>query len=324
MKSKLTTILTASFLFLACEPKDGDDGTNGKDGLNGTDGVSCAAIQDEGEDAILCGETIIPVIHGEDGEDGEKGANGEDGEDGLSCQLAEKEDQTYVVCGDESYLLPSNDPSEVDSCEASKLESGNWLITCGDESFEVPSEESIAGYIVLALSPVEAPELSVQTANGLTATLNFEIPVELDKEALKLLPEGYKLSRLSSNSFELKSADLFEGFPFTSELTTWSETLPAGLFLNKLNPAQVLQDTVELAVTSYDYVIDFETLTFDRDDSNICEAEFSPLAFEEVKKLKTAQKPVLLSVAEKKAFNVTTQKVVSVEPTSEVQISCMR
>ncbi len=270
--------------FFACD-FEGDKGKGGVNVTDGADGVSCSVLKlENGDDAIQCGENIVTIP---------KGKDGQDGEDGASCTIAVEENHQYLICGDNRIPLDGN-------------------------------ETRVIELINLALTHVEVEDAIVEVAGSeLLVTIDFNVPVSINEDLASKL-SGYSFSRYSEKVIVLRSVKAFEDFPFSPLLNTWQLDLPLGLFENAYNPNSVTPDLLGLQVTIYSYVMNFETLIYDHDDSNVCESDFQPLTYDSIQSLASAYAPVLLSIAEQKAFNVGQSKVIQLNSNDDVQVTCTR
>ncbi len=270
--------------FFACDFK-GDKGKDGADGVKGEDGVSCSVLKlENGDDAIQCGESIVTIPEGKDGQDGK---------DGVSCTITVEENQQFLTCGDNRIPLD------------------------GDET-------SLIEQLNLALTPVVVDDFLVEvTGTDLLVTIDFNVPVSINEDLASELSD-YTFSRLSEKSYSLKSDEIFQGFPFMAMLNTWQLDLPLGLFENTYNSNSISPALTGIQITHYSYVMNFETLIYDHDDSNVCENDFQSLTYDSIQSLASAHAPVLLSIAEQKAFNVSESKVIKLNSTDDVQVTCTR
>ncbi len=270
--------------FIGCDFK-GDKGKNGANGIDGADGVSCSVLKlENGTDAIQCGESIVTIPEGKDGQDGK---------DGVSCTITVEENHQYLICGDNRIPLD------------------------GDET-------RVIELLNLALTPIEVEDAVVEVGGSdLLVTLDFNVPVSINEELASRL-SGYSLSHASEKSVVLRSVETFEDFPFSPLLNSWQLDLPLGLFENAYNPNSISPALTGIQITLYSYVMNFETLIFDHDDSNICESDFQSLTYDSIQSLASANAPVLLSIAEQKAFDVGQSNVIKLNSTDDVQITCTR
>ena len=295
--------LSLAYGLTACEYEDGKDGVNG---INGADGLSCEIVND-GE--LQCGEDVI-AIRGEKGEPGEKGENG------VSCRIETNQRGDFLICGDQSVQIPP-ETSEQGNCTSESLENGNHLITCDGDTIEVPGSESIPEIIKIAWTPVELVKSGVFVdAEVVTSILEFNVPVSLDETLLSEVRQGFTKSGPKTVQITSKIGE--------SNYGDWTLHIDGSVFQNTYNIQSTASEDIELQILEYSYKENLETLLFSATPYTLCDTSFALVNLEEAKSLGRRDDPVLLNLLNRKAFDYKAGNVVTVDPSENVEVYCVR
>ena len=286
--------LSLTYGLTGCDYEDGKDGT---DGQNGKDGQTCEIVN--GGD-LQCGEEVIPLR----------------GEQGESCEIVTDQSGELLVCGEDSVRLPSSH-SERSVCSSEKLDNGDFLVTCNGESFEIPSSGSIADIVELAMTPVELISSKVSVdEETVTSNLEFNVPIKLDK---KQLDKGkLQLTKSGPNSVRVLSKI------GKSSYSNWSLKIPGSAIANRYYSKATVSKDIALQIPKYSYSDNLESLLFSFNAYTLCESPFNLVTLDQAKKTDGRELPLLLNLINRKAYDPTSKNVVSLEPTDDIEVICIR